>query len=53
MDERMLEVFDLSLTDLENLEIFKAHGLGCCLKTIQRFRKRHGILNFRERKQEN
>lgn len=49
MDERRLEIFDPSLTDKENVEIFKAHGIGCCLKTMRRFRKRHGIENFKER----
>lgn len=48
-DERRLEVFDPLLTDRENLEIFKVFDLGNSIKTVRRFRKRHGIENFRER----
>lgn len=52
-DERRLEVFDPLLTDRENLEIFKVFDLGSCIKTVRRFRKRHGIVNFKERNKDN
>ena len=53
LDEKRMALFKPSLSDEENLEIFMAHGLGSCIKTVRRFRKRHGIGNFKERNKEN
>lgn len=48
--EKMKEVFDPLSTDEINRKIFEEHELGKSKKTVQRFRKKFGIGNFRERK---
>lgn len=35
--------YNPDLTDNENILILKEHGIKCCAKTLQRFRREHGI----------
>lgn len=43
---RIGELFDISLTDKANIEIFKENGLTISAKTLQRFRKEMGITKY-------
>jgi|GEM_PF-579757 len=40
------ELYDFSLTDKANIEVFKEYGLKICAKTLQRFRKEMGITKY-------
>lgn len=45
---RIGELYDVSLTDRENVEIFKQNGLNISSKTLQRFRKDNGLNKYRK-----
>ena len=45
---RIGELYDTSLTDKENIEIFKQYGLNISSKTLQRFRKDNGLNKYRK-----
>lgn len=49
-DKTMKRLFDWLKTDQENLDIFKENGLATNIKTVRRFRERHGIPEYRIRK---
>lgn len=40
---KLKDLYDTNLSIQQNLEIFKANGIECCEKTIQRLRKELGI----------
>lgn len=42
------DLFDASLTDKANLEVFKECGLEISAKTLQRFRKEMGIIKYKK-----
>ena len=44
------ELYDLNLTDNENIEVMKEYGLNVCVKTLQRWRKENGITKYKKRK---
>ena len=46
--EKIGELYDVSLTDRENVEIFKQNGLNISSKTLQRFRKNNGLNKYRK-----
>lgn len=46
--QRIGELYDISLTDKENIEIFKKNGLDISLKTLQRFRNDNGLNKYRK-----
>ena len=43
------ELYDCSLTDKENLEIMKEHGLVISLPTLKRWREKMGITKYKKR----
>lgn len=45
---KIAQLYDASLTDKENLEMFKQHGLDICLKSLQRFRKDMGYTKYKK-----
>jgi hypothetical protein len=45
---RIGELYDTSLTDKENIEIFKQYGLNISSKTLQRFRRDNGFNKYRK-----
>lgn len=45
---RIGELYDTSLTDKENIEIFKQYGLNISSKTLQRFRKDNGLNKYKK-----
>lgn len=49
-DNIMESLFDWNKTDQENLWIFKENALATNIKTVRRFRERHGIPEYRIRK---
>lgn len=50
--ERIGMMYDATLTDKENIEIFKQNGLDVSPKTLQRFRKDNGLNKYKKDKQE-
>ena len=44
--EKIGEMYDASLTDKQNLEVFKQNGLNVSLSTIKRFRKDMGLIKY-------
>lgn len=44
--EKIGEMYDASLTDKQNLEVFKQNGLNVSLSTIKRFRKDIGLTKY-------
>ena len=44
--EQIGEMYDASLTDVENIEVFKQNGLNVSLRTLKRFRKDNGISKY-------
>lgn len=44
--EKIGEMYDASLTDKQNLEVFKQNGLNVSLSTIKRFRKGMGLSKY-------
>ena len=46
--EKIGELYDVSLTDRENVEIFKQNGLDISSKTLQRFRKDNGLNKYKK-----
>jgi hypothetical protein len=46
--EKIGELYDVSLTDRENIEIFKQNGLDISSKTLQRFRKDNGLNKYKK-----
>lgn len=50
--ERIGMMYDATLTDKENIEIFKQNGLDISPKTLQRFRKDNGLNKYKKDKQE-
>lgn len=46
--QRIGELYDVSLTDKENIEIFKQNGIDISLKTLQRFRKDMGLNKYKK-----
>jgi hypothetical protein len=48
-DEKIGELYDCLLTDNENIQIFKKHGLNISAKTLQRWRKENGITKYRKK----
>lgn len=45
-NNRIGELYDNSLTDKANIEVFKEYGLDISTKTLQRFRKEMGITKY-------
>ena len=45
-NELIGEMYDASLTDAENIEVFKQNGLNVSLRTLKRFRKDNGIKRY-------
>lgn len=46
--EKIGELYDVSLTDRENVEIFKQKGLNISSKTLQRFRGEMGLKKYKK-----
>ena len=46
--DKIAQLYDASLTDKENLEKFRQHGLDICLKSLQRFRKDMGYTKYKK-----
>ena len=44
--EQIGEMYDASLKDVENIEVFKQNGLNVSLRTLKRFRKDNGISKY-------
>lgn len=42
-------LYDCNLTDKQNLEVFKEHGLKASFKTLQRFREAFGITKYKNK----
>lgn len=42
-------LYDCNLTDKQNLEVFKEHGLKVSFKTLQRFRETFGITKYKNK----
>lgn len=42
-------LYDCNLTDKQNLEVFKEHGLKASFKTLQRFRETFGITKYKNK----
>ena len=42
------ELYDCSLTDKENLEVMKQHGLEISLPTLKRWREKMGITKYKK-----
>ena len=40
---KLKELYDPNLSIDDNIEVFRANGIGCCAKTVQRLRKDLGI----------
>ena len=47
--EKIGELYDCLLSDKENIEIFKQHGLNISTKTLQRWRKENGISKYKKK----
>lgn len=48
-DERMGELYDLQLTDKENVEAMAEYGVKVSVSTLKRWRKKHGIVKYHDR----
>ena len=48
-DERIGELYDLQLTDKENVKAMAEYGVKVSVSTLKRWRKRHGIVKYRDR----
>lgn len=48
-DERIGELYDLQLTDKENVKAMAEYGLKVSEPTLKRWRKKHGIVKYRDR----
>ena len=46
--QRIGELYDISLTDKENIKIFKQNGLDISPKTLQRFRNDNGLNKYKK-----
>jgi hypothetical protein len=44
--EQIGEMYDASLTDADNIEVFKQNGLCVSLRTLKRFRKDMGLMKY-------
>lgn len=48
-DERIGELYDLQLTDKENVKAMAEYGVKVSISTLKRWRKRHSIVKYRDR----
>lgn len=48
-DERIGKLYDLQLTDKENVKVMAEYGVKVSVSTLKRWRKRHGIVKYRDR----
>jgi len=48
-DERIGELYDLQLTDKENVKAMAEYGIKVSESTLKRWRKKHGIAKYRDR----
>lgn len=48
-DERIGELYDLQLTDKENVKAMAEYGVKVSVPTLKRWRKKHGIAKYRTR----
>lgn len=48
-DERIGELYDLQLTDKENVEAMAEYGVKVSVSTLKRWRKKHGIVKYHDR----
>lgn len=48
-DGKIAELYNPNMTDSENLELFKAHGLKVSIITLKRWRQKHGITKYKQR----
>lgn len=48
-DERIGELYDLQLTDKENVKAMAEYGVKVSESTLKRWRKKHGIAKYRDR----
>ena len=51
--EQIGEMYDASLTDADNIEVFKQNGLCVSLRTLKRFRKDMGLMKYKENNKQN
>ena len=43
------ELYDINLTDKQNVEVFKEYGLDICVKTLKRYRQEMGLSKYNKR----
>ena len=46
-DERIGKLYDLQLTDKENVKVMAEYGVKVSVSTLKRWRKKHGIAKYR------